>query len=76
METLELSRIGRVVNPPEDVPFGEIVEDALSQTERENQSLRRYKVSVARNLPVVHVDKMRISGGFSQSYRKLHKIHG
>ena len=32
LETLELSRIGRVVNPPEDVPFGEIVEDALGQT--------------------------------------------
>jgi PAS domain S-box-containing protein len=29
--TLELSRIGRVVNPPEDVPFGEIVEDSLRQ---------------------------------------------
>ena len=29
--TLDLSRIGRVVNPPEDVPFGEIVKDSLRQ---------------------------------------------
>ena len=31
LETLELSRIGRVVNPPEDELFEEIVEDALGQ---------------------------------------------
>ena len=37
LETLELSRIGRIVNPPENVPFGEIVEDALEADQRENQ---------------------------------------
>ena len=30
-DTLKLSRIGRVANPPEDVPFGEIVLEALEQ---------------------------------------------
>jgi signal transduction histidine kinase len=59
-ETLELSRIGRVINPPVDVLFGEIVEDALKQT-NEKIRTKRCKVSVAQNLPVVHVDKMRIS---------------
>ena len=59
LETLELSRIGRVVNPPEDVPFGEIVEDALRQTHEKIKS-KGCKVSVAQNLPVVHVDRMRI----------------
>jgi len=60
METLELSRVGRVVNPPEDVPFGEIVEGALEQTGEKIRSMG-YKVSVAQNLPVVHVDRMRIT---------------
>ena len=60
METLELSRIGRVVNPPEDVPFGEIVEDALGQTSEKIKS-KGVKVSVAQNLSVVHVDRMRIA---------------
>lgn len=60
METLELSRIGRVVNPPEDVPFGEIVEDALGQTD-EKIRLKGVKVSVDQNLPAVHVDRMRIT---------------
>lgn len=60
LETLELSRIGRAVNPPEDVPFGEIVEDALGQT-REKIRSKGFKVSVDQNLPVVYVDRMRIT---------------
>ena len=31
-DTLQLSRISRVANPPEDAPFGEIVHEALEQT--------------------------------------------
>ena len=58
--TLELSRIGRVVDPTEDVPFGEIVEASLRQTGSKIES-KGCKVSVARNLPVVHVDRMRIA---------------
>lgn len=60
METLELSRIGRVVNPPEDVPFGEIIDDALEQTSEKIRS-KWCKISVADNLPAVHVDRMRIT---------------
>jgi PAS domain S-box-containing protein len=60
LETLELSRIGRVVNPLENVSFGEIVEDALRLTGNKIKS-KEVKVSVAQDLPVVHVDKMRIS---------------
>ena len=59
-ETLELSRVGRVVNPPEDVPFGKIVEDALEKTSEKIRS-KGCKISVAKNLPVVHVDQMRIT---------------
>jgi PAS domain S-box-containing protein len=58
--TLELSRIGRVVNLPENVPFGEIVEDSLRQIGLKIES-KRCKATVAQNLPVVHVDRMRIA---------------
>jgi signal transduction histidine kinase len=58
-ETLELSRIGRVTNPPQDVPFGEIVKEALDQA-AESIRLRDIKVLVAQGLPIVHVDRMRI----------------
>lgn len=58
-DTLELSRIGRVVNPPEDVPFGEIVEEVLDDESVSIKS-KNLEVSVADDFPVVHVDWMRI----------------
>ena len=56
---LSLSRIGRVVNPPEDVSFGEIVQEALEQSTGQIKS-SGVDVSVAKNFPSVHVDRMRI----------------
>ncbi|MDI6810620.1 MAG: response regulator [archaeon] len=58
-DTLHLSRIGRVVNPPEDVPFGEIVQEALEQTAGQIKS-SGVEISVADDFPAVHVDRMRI----------------
>jgi signal transduction histidine kinase len=58
-ETLELSRIGRVANPPEDVPFIEIVQGALMQTSGRIKS-QGIDVSVSDDMPIVHVDRMRI----------------
>jgi PAS domain S-box-containing protein len=59
-DTLQLSRIGRVANPPEDVPFGEIVQGALEQTAEQIKSSGA-EISVAEALPTVHVDRMRIA---------------
>ena len=58
--TLQLSRIGRVANPPEDVPFGEIVQEAQEQTFEQIRS-SGVEISVAEALPTVHVDRMRIA---------------
>lgn len=58
-ETLELSRIGRVANPPEDVSFGSMVKEALDLTSVEMKQ-GRVEISVARDWPVVCVDRMRI----------------
>jgi PAS domain S-box-containing protein len=58
-DTLELSRIGRVMNPPENVPFGEIVKEALDQM-AEKLGSKAVAVSVAQDLPVANVDRMRI----------------
>lgn len=60
METLELSHIGRVVNPPEGVPFDAIVKDALD-LETEKLKSKGVEVSVANDLPMVRVDRMRIT---------------
>ena len=60
-DTLRLSRIGRVVNPPEDVSFGEIVHEALSQASGELRS-RGIKVTLAEaeGWPRVKVDRLRV----------------
>jgi signal transduction histidine kinase len=58
-DTLELSRIGRMINPPEAVPFGKIVQEALEQIAGELNSVT-ITVSVAEDFPTVHVDRMRI----------------
>jgi len=59
LDTLELSRIGRVANPPEDVPFDQIVKEVLEQTSQRIKS-RNVAVSVAQDTPKVHVDMPRI----------------
>lgn len=59
-DTLKLSRSGRVVNPPEDVPFGDIVEDALEQAAEQIKS-SGVEIAIANDLPAVHVDRMRIA---------------
>jgi len=58
-DTLELSRIGRVANPSEDVPFGELAQEALKETSAKIKS-SGVEVSVADAFPTVHVDRMRI----------------
>jgi PAS domain S-box-containing protein len=59
-DTLELSRIGRIVNPSEIVPFGEIVKDALDLVAVKIHE-KNVEILEERDWPVVLVDKMRIS---------------
>ncbi len=58
-DTLELSRIGRVVNPPKDVSFGEIVREALNHFSEEIRS-RGIEIILPESWPVVRVDRLRI----------------
>nr|QNO44040.1 adaptive-response sensory-kinase SasA [Methanosarcinales archaeon ANME-2c ERB4]QNO44191.1 adaptive-response sensory-kinase SasA [Methanosarcinales archaeon ANME-2c ERB4]QNO46561.1 adaptive-response sensory-kinase SasA [Methanosarcinales archaeon ANME-2c ERB4] len=58
-DTLELSRIGRVANPSEDVPFGELVSEALEQTTEQVKS-GGVEISVSEDFPAVYVDRIKI----------------
>lgn len=58
-ELLELSRIGRLVNPPSDSPFAKIVEEAISLT-RGRLMAGHIKVNVEKDLPVVSGDRPRL----------------
>ncbi len=58
-DLLELSRIGRVINPPKDIPFGQIVRESI---ELISGSLERARVEVEiqSDLPVIRGDHIRL----------------
>jgi signal transduction histidine kinase len=58
-ELLELSRIGRLINAPTEVPFKQIVEEAISLT-RGRLMAANIQVEMAQDLPVVHGDRPRL----------------
>jgi len=58
-ELLELSRIGRVVNPPEEVSLGKVACEAVSVVAG-RATERGVKVEIAPDLPVVYGDPARI----------------
>ncbi|MCC6567922.1 MAG: PAS domain S-box protein [Anaerolineales bacterium] len=58
-ELLELSRIGRVMNAAEDVPFADLVKEALDIVHGQLES-RRVTVRTQPNLPTVHGDRQRL----------------
>ncbi|VUT25749.1 MAG: sensory histidine kinase AtoS [Candidatus Methanolliviera sp. GoM_oil] len=64
-DTLELSRIGRITNLPEDVSFKDIVKDALDQMAGEISSNEKnieisLEDSISKKDKIVHVDRERI----------------
>ena len=58
-ELLELSRIGRLMHPPTDTPFTEIIQEALELT-RGRLMAGNTQVTVQHNLPHVHGDRARL----------------
>jgi signal transduction histidine kinase len=58
-ELLELSRIGRMMNPPENVPFEKIVREALALVDGRLRE-RRVQIEISPNLPIVHGDRLRL----------------
>jgi len=59
-ELLELSRIGRIVNPSHEVAFEAIVQDAIKSVHGRLDA-RGVKVEVGENLPTVFVDQIRVT---------------
>ena len=58
-DLLELSRIGRIMNPPQEVPFETIVRDAIELVAGQI-SARNVIVEVAAGLPTVYGDRARL----------------
>ena len=58
-ELLDLSRVGRITNPPTRVPFNDIVEDALKAMEGPMRA-KQVQVEIDTDFPTVYVDQPRI----------------
>ncbi len=58
-ELLELSRIGRIMNPPEDVPFGDLVREALDILHGRIEASGA-TVQTQPNLPAINGDRQRL----------------
>ena len=58
-DLLELSRVGRVVHPPEDVPLGELAREAVELV-KGHLGQSRVAVDIAPDLPVVRADRRRL----------------
>jgi PAS domain S-box-containing protein len=58
-DLLELSRIGRIMNPPEAIPFEVIVQDALEAVAGP-LAARQVHVEIAADLPTVYGDRVRL----------------
>jgi light-regulated signal transduction histidine kinase (bacteriophytochrome) len=58
-DLLELSRIGRLMNPAEDVPFGEIVHEAVARV-RGRLDEAKAVVKIQGDFPIVRCDRVRL----------------
>jgi len=58
-ELLELSRIGRMMNEPEDIPFANLVKDALDIVHGQLEA-NQVTVHTQPNLPIIHGDRQRL----------------
>lgn len=59
-ELLELSRIGRIVNPSNEVPFERIVQDAMAAVQGRLDTCKA-RVEIDSDLPVLFVDRTRVT---------------
>ena len=58
-DLLELSRTGRVINPPEEVDFANLAREALEMLDGRIRS-RNVTVNVSPDLPVIYGDRIRL----------------
>jgi signal transduction histidine kinase len=74
-DILELSRVGRVVNPPEDVPLAELAREAVELV-RGQLAPKGIEVDIAPGLPVVRADRRRLLEVFQNLVENAAKFAG
>jgi len=58
-DLLEVSRVGRIINPPEDIPFEQLVHEALALVEG-RIAQGGIRVEIGPRLPIVRADRVRV----------------
>jgi len=58
-DLLELSRIGRLMNAPEDIPFGEIIHDAVDHLRGGLDDINAI-IEIQRDIPTIRGDRVRL----------------
>ena len=58
-DVLQLSRIGRIVNAPQEVPLADLVEEALELVAKQIEQ-KNIRVNISQNLPVIYGDRLRL----------------
>jgi PAS domain S-box-containing protein len=58
-DLLELSRIGRIMNLPENVPFEEVVKEAIERV-RGQLEAKHAEIKIQNDLPMVYGDRVRL----------------
>ena len=74
-ELLELTRVGRLVNPYQKVDFRELAREAIELVHGRIQS-RGIQISIQENLPAVHGDRPRLLEVIAKPDRQRRQIHG
>lgn len=74
-ELLELSRIGRIMNPPEEVDLAQLAQEAIETLDARIHS-SRIMVNVAQNLPYVYGDRLRLREVFENLIDNAAKYMG
>jgi len=58
-DLLELSRIGRIINPPEEINLARLVQDAMDSVEARLRS-KQVTVNITSDLPTIYGDRIRL----------------
>jgi len=74
-DLLELSRIGRIVNPPEDVDLVRLAEEAVESLDARIRS-KNVTVNISPNLPTVRGDRLRLREVFENLIDNAAKYSG
>jgi len=74
-DLLELSRIGRVVHPLEDVDISELIDEILKGLELQLKE-RNIEVNVQTPLPIIHCDRTRVAQVFENLISNAIKFIG